>query len=244
MSASHRPFQFRRFTGLLLWCGALVVMVVVAVQPINRTALRLLFLLASCVVIGGGVYVSWPRKKWRWGWGIPAVFAFLFLLPGEGRVDLHRLNDRYIANVHAYQGTRYVWGGENGQGIDCSGLPRAALRRAMFVQGLKTANGYLLRSALSNWWFDASAKAMLEEYRGDTLRLGEAKSIARADHARLIQGDLAITDDGVHCLVYVGEQKWVQADPSAGKVIEVSADGENYWLKHAVEFVRWRVFSR
>ena len=85
---------------------------------------------------------------------------------------------------------------------------------------------------------------MLNRYREDTLRIGDAPNIASADHSMLRAGDMAITDGGVHCLVYVGDRKWVQADPSATKVIEVDAvDSDNYWLRHPVEFIRWRILS-
>ncbi|MFN2599036.1 MAG: NlpC/P60 family protein, partial [Pyrinomonadaceae bacterium] len=46
----------------------------------------------------------------------------------------------YIASLESYEGTRYVWGGENSRGIDCSGLVRRGLINADFHEGVVTAN--------------------------------------------------------------------------------------------------------
>jgi hypothetical protein len=56
-------------------------------------------------------------------------------------------------------------------------------------------------------------------------------------------GDLAITESGVHMLVYVGEDQWIQADPSAGKVLtENGKISQNHWFESSVSFFRWTIF--
>ena len=57
-------------------------------------------------------------------------------------------------------------------------------------------------------------------------------------------GDLAITANGVHVVVYVGNGKWIQADPGIGLV--ATLDGrtdENSWFDSAVNIFRWKVLA-
>jgi cell wall-associated NlpC family hydrolase len=202
-------------------------------------------LLASGLALYAGLLLRVKSRKRVFGvfLVLPLAVAFFWTLPGIHRIPREALRRDYLQAVKQFKGSRYLWGGENRVGIDCSGLPRASLRKAMLANGFKTANGYLLRAAVANWWFDASAEAMLNCYRNETLPIGASLSIAEYDHSALEPGDLAITDGGIHCLVYVGNRQWIQADPSATRVIEVNAgDRDNYWLGHSVEFVRWQYF--
>ncbi len=63
----------------------------------------------------------------------------------------------YVGNLKRYQGTRYLWGGENFIGIDCSGLIRRAIMDSYRDYGIRTLNGKLLRELLYLWWYDTSA---------------------------------------------------------------------------------------
>ncbi|MEI6178888.1 MAG: hypothetical protein WCS43_18490, partial [Verrucomicrobiota bacterium] len=71
---------------------------------------------------------------------LPIAAAFPFVLPGK-KIDPGVLCARYVERLQAYDGTRYVWGGESAVGIDCSGLPRKSLRDALLEQGWRNANG-------------------------------------------------------------------------------------------------------
>jgi cell wall-associated NlpC family hydrolase len=115
--------------------------------------------------------------------------------------------------------TRYVWGGENSTGIDCSGLPRKALRDALLRRGISRLDGRFLRQWLEQWWFDVSAEALAKNYRNYTVSLPISGTIRTMNYQGIEVGDLAITDNGVHVLVYLGDNRWIQADPHVGKVI-------------------------
>ena len=94
------------------------------------------------------------------------------------------------------------WGGESSRGIDCSGLPRRALRDALLAYGIRNLNGRAFRGYVEQWWFDASARALGEGYRDYTSPLGATGTIQEMDYGGLVPGDLAVTTSGVHILAY------------------------------------------
>jgi hypothetical protein len=49
--------------------------------------------------------------------------------------------------------------------------------------------------------------------------LRKSKSINALDHEKIMPGDLAVTQNGVHVLAYLGERSWIEADPACKKVI-------------------------
>ena len=75
----------------------------------------------------------------------------------EDEATTLELRKNYIQELKHYEGVRYVWGGENMLGMDCSGLPRKALRNALLKTAFTNGNGKYLRYAIKTWWLDASA---------------------------------------------------------------------------------------
>lgn len=150
----------------------------------------------------------------------------------------------YLDRLVNFESTDYYWGGENARGIDCSGLPRRSLRDALFRYGFSSLNSRALRQGVKQWWYDASAKALSEGYRDYTIPLGLRGKIREISYDQLLPGDLAVTADGVHVLVYLGGNQWIQADPGIGKV--ATLDGrvdENSWFGVPVTMHRWKVLS-
>jgi hypothetical protein len=61
------------------------------------------------------------------------------------------------------------------------------------------------------------------------------------DSSKLLPGDLAATADGVHILAYIGDKKWIEADPTERKVIVVATPERiNYWFGVPVYILRWQ----
>ena len=105
-------------------------------------------------------------------------------------------------------------------------------------------NGTAIRRAAGLWWHDASALAISEGHRDETIPLGIDGKLKELDLASLSPGDLAVTKGGAHLLVYLGDGDWIQADPGAGKVLSQNAEREeNPWFSYRVTTHRWKDFS-
>ena len=180
-------------------------------------------------------------------WGI-SVFILAFVLwaaltPAKP-YDREALRSEYVRCLGGYMGVKYVWGGENSLGIDCSGLVREGMIVASLRRGLATANPGLVRDGIFVWWHDCSAAMLGDGYGGRTQRICDTDSLNTLNYARLRPGDIAVTEGGVHTLAYLGRQTWIEADPNAltgDKVIEVTVPrSRNAWLNVGMRILRWR----
>jgi hypothetical protein len=55
---------------------------------------------------------------------------------------------------------------------------------------------------------------------------------------------MAVTISGVHVMAYLGASTWVEADPTAHRVLIVHGpEPSNNWFSVPVRVVRWRVLS-
>lgn len=243
MEKVSKEKMWRRLLGL---CSAIAVVLAVLawLNPINSGTDRLVLL--ACV---GCVWLGFLLLSWRHKWlklvmlGLPVLAALLLALPGR-KINAAELRTDYVKRMTSLERTEYVWGGENFLGIDCSGLPRKALRDALLAYGLKHLNGRALRASMEQWWHDASAKALSEGYRSYALPIENGGKIREMDFSNLLPGDLAITSNGVHVLAYVGGGKWIQADPGIGAV--ATLDGhtdDNGWFDVGVRCFRWRLLE-
>jgi hypothetical protein len=109
--------------------------------------------------------------------------------------------------------------------------------------GLATANPRALRAALTLWWYDCSALALRDEYRGLTTPVFSADSINSIRDYDLLPGDIAVTANGMHVLAYLGHQEWIQAEPNRGCVFTLRAPHDNNWLTQPVRIMRWQQLS-
>lgn len=174
---------------------------------------------------------------------LPILACIPFLLPSRA-IDATELRADYLQALTRYEGSTYYWGGENKRGIDCSGLPRRSLRDALLRYGIAHANGKAFRLAAEQWYYDTSAKALGEGYRNFTKNLAIEGTVLLIDSSTLQAGDLAVTKNGIHTMVYLGEGKWIQADPGIGAVATLhSRNDQNTWFDAPITMHRWTILD-
>ena len=226
-----------------LFGAAAVVVLLGWLHPVNAAWSRLALICGAVTLVALSV-LRIPKKPVCWSViGITAGLLLWVLLGPAREVPSDELKASYLKNLKKYEGVRYVWGGEGIFGVDCSGLPRRALRDAYWSVGMSHLDASLLRSAIVQWWFDSSAQAMSEGYRDYCVGSGVVGTLREVPVESLVAGDVAITTSGVHMLAYLGDYKWIQADPDVGEVIVVdSRSTKNLWLDTEVAIFRLAEF--
>lgn len=241
------------FTGWVGLVFGLLLVIATAgemIWPIMTAPVRVLIamtVLAGVVTVISlvGKFAAGSRKRTIWSLTTLTMLILLSALSSRPPSQ-DGLRQAYLSQLNSYSGSPYVWGGETGRGIDCSGLARTAMWQAMAVQGVRTANPRLLGPMLWRfWWRDLSAHGMLDQEHGYTRRIGSAEKLAGYDCSALQVGDLAVSEGGVHVLIYAGDGKWIEANPEDGKVVTNAAalDSDRPYFNMNMTFLRWWLFN-
>lgn len=144
-----------------------------------------------------------------------------------------------MERLEDYDGVRYVYGGENQRGVDCSGLVRAAMVRALVDRGLASLDSAMLRSAFTLWWRDTNAIQLGKGASGLTLPIRDGSPVTMRAAQDVRPGDLAVTASGSHVLAYLGNQRWIEADPDVARVQIVDLNTSRI-VDQEVFLVTWR----
>jgi hypothetical protein len=228
-----------------IWFAVLALFIALAIFPVSYRVTRATGVALACGVWFGFIGLVWRRHVLRFVLlGVTVLVAGFLALPSRGDPPPENLRREYLAALRRYEGVRYYWGGENSRGIDCSGLVRRGLIDALLRLGVRTLDAGLVRRAITLWWHDSTAAALGDGHRELTVRILSTPSINALDHSRVLPGDLAVTESGIHVLAYLGDQQWIEADPTVGKVITVSAPAhDNAWFAGPMNVVRWSVLE-
>lgn len=233
----------------MLWFVAAGLFVALALYPVSYQSTRLASLALGLAAWMGFILLLWRRRLARWSLlGFTLLVVGFLCLPARNHPDPEALRDAYVVALQRYEKVRYHWGGETVRGIDCSGLIRRGWGDALLVRGFRTLDPGLVRAAISLWWNDCTASALGKGHQGLTRPVVEAPSLNSlpsdaAVTSRLRPGDLAVTASGLHILAYLGDHRWIQADPYEGEVITLPAPAENNWYGTPVRIVRWRALE-
>ncbi len=229
---------------LILLIGSIAGIGAALFNPVNNFSLRVLLIAGIAGTFFTLFFLAGKIKPARIALLIVLTLAIIpFLLPSP-EINSNEIREDYLHRLVQLNDVPYHWDGESAGGIDCSGLPRKTLREALFWNGLKTGNGKPIRDAVLQWWNDASAKAISEGYRDYATKLETEGAIRKMSYDELKPGDLAVSIGGVHVLVYLGDDQWIQAAPEVGHVaIFDGRKDDNRWLKVAVTTHRWNVFE-
>ena len=227
------------------WGFSLAILAWILWQPILFTALKI-----AVVLLGIWVLLA-PALRWKrlfYGVGAVGIFGAAIALWPPQAPPPETVRENYVSALRGALGTRYVWGGENSRGLDCSGLLRFAMIRALVQTGWQTRNPSLWREAGAIWWRDCSANEMRRGYGGQIALLFEADSLNSLPDSRLQIGDLAVTGSGSHVLAFVGNRGWIQADPNLAnggdKVVLTTAPSKNGWLRQKAQICRWKFLEK
>ncbi len=224
---------------------ALFGLILQTLYPIRNTFIKLGILLFVVIIWICLFCLTYLNRKIRYFFlGFTAAILLFCCMPSH-QINENKFRQQYVRSLSFYESKPYMWGAENFLAVDCSGLIRQGYIDAGVIYGLKTFNGALVREAVLLWWYDASAKAMRDEYRNRTKQITKAPSINQLDHSKILPGDFAVTQNGAHCLAYLGDGRWIQADPTPNQVtISVAPTESSNWFKQPVYIMRWSAFNQ
>lgn len=226
----------------LLWISTFILWIAVWLYPVSTSMTRLGGVILFALVWVGLIALQWKRRPVRWLLlGLTAAATLFLAWPGKPSPPPKTLRNAYLHGMARYSGCTYYWGGESPKGIDCSGLMRRGMIDSLCLEGLRHFQPALVREAIDLWWHDCTAEGFMSGYRGLTTPILTTPSLNALDHSRIQPGDMAVTDSGLHVLAYTGENRWIEADPNAGKVITVIAPSkDNVWFSEPMKIVRWQ----
>lgn len=204
---------------LIIFATCLATLALVIVIPYRTTLIRAGMLTLCCVAWAALVAITSKRKMLRIVLIAASTASALLLVINAGRnPDSDALRRRFVERLRDYDGVRYVYGGENPRGVDCSGLVRAAMVRALVDRGFASWNSEMIRSSFVLWWRDTNAIQLGKGANGLTLPIGDGSPMPMRAAPNVRPGDLAVTTSGSHVLAYLGDQRWIEADPDVARV--------------------------
>ncbi|MBC8059776.1 MAG: C40 family peptidase [Clostridiaceae bacterium] len=222
------------------WIAILVIVIFMLLFPIGTGIIRLGIVLGLIFLWISGICLFWRTIYLRVLLIIIALLvAAIILVPGH-KANTKQLQDEYVHALLGYENVRYIWGGENKIGIDCSGLVREGFVGANLKVGIKNLNPKLIRRAFFIWWYDCSAAALGNSYKEMTTLVLKATSMEELDYSNIIPGDIIVAEKGFHTFAYIGNKTWLEANPDNRKTLKKSSEEKSKeWKDIPLRIVRW-----
>lgn len=218
-----------------------IALIVLFLNPINRKSTNLLLIGTLLTLWVLSLLIAWKNKILKLILIIlPIILISLLSLNGPV-IDKEIIRLEYVKSLKEYDGTKYLWGGETSLGIDCSGLVRRGLIDTYIRLGFLKFSPQYIRKGIYLWFNDLSAEAMGNEHNNLTVRILSDQTLNNTDYGQIREGDIMVTTSGVHTMAYIGNQEWIQADPSKHKVVILRApDVSNNWYNVPSNILRWK----
>ncbi|NLI59002.1 MAG: C40 family peptidase [Clostridium sp.] len=234
MKKIPKNFHIIAFTLLIIATIALFM------NPINRTATNLLMITSLIALWIYILFLTYKNKIIKITLILLPIILLAFLSLNGPLIDKEFVRDEYVNSLKKYNGTKYLWGGETSLGIDCSGLVRRGLIDTYIRLGILNMSPQYIRKGIYLWFNDLSAEALGNEYRNYTTLILSNQTLNNTDYEKIKKGDIMVTTNGIHTMVYIGNQEWIQADPAKQRVfISKAPDENNPWYKASSNILRW-----
>jgi hypothetical protein len=225
---------------LIFFLTCLGLFALIIIIPYRTSLIRVGMLTLCCLAWAGLVALASRHKVLRVVLIVATALSALLLVTNRSGIpDSEALRRSFVERLTDYDGVRYVYGGENHRGVDCSGLVRAAMVRALIDRGFASLDPQTLRSAFTLWWRDTNAIQLGKGANGLTLPIGDGSPMPMRAAQNLRPGDLAVTTSGSHVLAYLGNQRWIEADPDVARVQIVDLNASRI-ADQEVLLVTWR----
>ncbi|MDQ2086787.1 NlpC/P60 family protein [Herbivorax sp. ANBcel31] len=228
------------FVAAFMILALIALLIGLIMYPINRTIVNIIILADLIAILVLCTVVFWQFKVYK-GFLIFLALATVFMLFFDGKsVERDIVRNEYVEALKRYEGTEYLWGGESIRGIDCSGLVRRGLIDAYVKLGAKNFSPQYIRKAVYLWVNDFSTRVMEDGYEDLFVSIISVEGLNQFDHSMIREGDIMVTENGLHTMAYIGNDKWIQADPMHEKVIiEKAPSDSNNWYEEPAIILSW-----
>jgi Ca2+/Na+ antiporter len=216
---------------------------ILIVNPIKTTSVKISILFFLALIFLSPFVFFRKNLKTMISIAVIYLLALIYIFLPARPYDKESIRQRYVLNLAATKGLSFIWGGESHFGADCSGLVRKEFENALIEEGLMTFNPSLIRKALYIWWYDCDAKSLKNGYKDFTFPIFSGKNVNSIDSKNLMPGDLAVIDDGSHVMAYIGNNKWIEADPEELNVLCIDTPSNNPWFSMPTTIVRWKILQ-
>ncbi len=237
------PVLTGRRPTLAVFAVASALALVLVLQPIGSGLLRRTLVAALTLAQLCLVRLLWSSFHLGKVLGLAVSVTCALVILAEMPAEETLPRDLLVERLRSFEGSRYVWGGECGRGIDCSGLVRRGMIESTLQAAWQETSPGRLRQALAIWWSDASARHMGAGYDGRFEPILEDRRVRELEDHEVEPGDLAVTLDGRHVMAALGDGRWIQAEPRAGRVVINDRRDDLHWFRTPVRVLRWRALS-
>ncbi|HCC07619.1 MAG TPA: hypothetical protein DEP72_05610 [Clostridiales bacterium] len=236
------------FSWVTAWQIIITLMVLAFLILIHPVPERLSkYMVIGCFVISWLIIVFklWYNFFTRGVVIIATVFIFVtFYGSNKVVVSNELINACYVENLKDYENTKYMSGGENGIGIDSSGLVRRPMIDTFIEMGLLTKNMQYIRVALRIWLDDYAISDIYNNYKDMYIDIQKFSSISEITDKTIKSGDILIYDNCSQVYIYLGNNEWIEVNANDKKTIIVSAIPALCIVQEiSGKVVRWKVID-